>query len=112
MIAARNFTTKDTKIMKFGKLLIRTVRVLRTTMLENLGGLREFAASQRPSDSDNLRQGTKAPSSERKTNILANDFRHYSPNFANLAPLREIIRVLLAAVTRLAFAVSKHSHNA
>ncbi|MGZ9174633.1 MAG: hypothetical protein ACXW52_23830, partial [Candidatus Binatia bacterium] len=47
-----DLTTKHAKSTKFGIQIIQTLRVLRTTIRDNLRGLRKLSGSRDASDSD------------------------------------------------------------
>jgi len=58
------------------------------------------------SESELLPLRRKVAKFEGEDKILTNDSHPYSPTFAVLAPLREILRALVAALPRWAFVVN------
>jgi hypothetical protein len=52
IIPSHAFSMEDTKSTKFGKIIFRNLRVLRTTIRDNLRGLRKLSGRRDASDSD------------------------------------------------------------
>ena len=93
------FTTKDTKSTKFGVLVIGTLRDLGITTVQNLRSRRNDPRSEENRNRIFSRQGAKALRLWGKVKNVCKSFPPLSPNFAVFAPLREIFRDLVAALS-------------
>ena len=112
-IGKKIFSTKDSKITKFGVLIIRTLRVLRITIVESLRSSRKFSRHPARHTGGITRAKTQRRQVRKgKIIILTNELHHSSPTFAALASLREIFRVSVASMSRWAFVVSRSNRRA
>jgi len=90
---------EGTKSTKFGNFIIRNLRVLSTTIADNLRGLPKCQNTPTNSESDiPLAKAQRRQVRKSMVKIINRDSD--SPTFASLAPLREIFRNSVAAEPR------------